>query len=684
VEEVFPIAREETDPAKDRIGRAIAVAISHAVTEDVFLNELEYQALLLKTGDTEVLLSDLLSPTVDHTQYQKSAGPISPREALLNNLPEGVTERDVDNFLTANPSQIVAVRGDLVGFVERTDRMPVYYMPDNFDEGTTSVTGSVTGIDTTIGLSERLDIPVIVLQTSERHDHHGDLLQDRQTVVNPGGVGTDPSTGDPTFSDCPVPANILRGFTVQSVNGGVRLDYDIDFSRLGSATVEITVHRQDPISNRETLIGTFDRSSVSTFNDPTLNASINTDYVYILRATILAEDENGFDTECDATTTGGERSYLTDNAVANGTLARVESFVGENLDDHTILYTWHRPAGVAVTQYRLTVVRNGNLEEVAVINAGTSQDESYTYVYPAEMMGQKIRMQVQYRNAGGDWTGDYYDLTYGSFRKGDEPLKYYGIRADQIAGGVANLDRGENQLNGAPEIRVVVARARTASPNDEAELTETTIQTINCCLQQLRTCSERLPDGRSRCGQSITRIFNDCVNSDRYHTYVPTLLNQEEGSTRSILSGAWDNELVGSSVVILTTETDDLDIRIIEETITSSNEKKISGSFGFKVKIPIVGTVDAKVGTDTQFKNTKETKLDYPDGDIQLTRRPIYYHQPFFDSGSGEFFGYNIERTRVLTGETYTPVDRSCGRSCPPVTVTEDTYIDKEYGGCGL
>jgi hypothetical protein len=248
-------------------------------------------------------------------------------------------------------------------------------------------------------------------------------------------------------------------------------------------------------------------------------------------------------------------------------------------------------------------------------------------------------MQIQYRSGGNTWVGDFYDRTYASFRNGSEPLRYYGIKLDDIGSvelnGVVNsqFEILENQLNGAPEIRLVSARATSTDTDDAPQLREIMIPTTNCCWQQVLDCQ----NSNGRCQTPIHRIISACSQSSQYSRYVPSYSLFNRNGASILLE--WDNSLIGSSVTVKTTETDEMEIRVTMQTLTNQDTRDIDSNFG--IKLPVAGLLTndtLPVGVETQHVSTDVVMLTYP-GDIDINVIDIFYHNPFVINAGLETFG---------------------------------------------
>lgn len=612
-------------------GKLMEVALSKALTNPDFTKALEEAVLRLETGDTEVLVSKFLSD--EYATNQRSSG-TNLRSVFVEALGSTMTETELDQFIADNPSHVFAVRGDFSSFMEGTAAAPAYFMPNDFEDATTSIVATSNGLDTTIRLDEVLTTSVVVLQKSERYDENGQNLVIAD--VSPWNPGNNNTVSTVT---CP-PVNVLRSFSAEEVNGSILLTYDIASLENPSDQLEITISRLDPGSSNFEVIAVRDQDDENIFFDTDLDEGINVTYIYRLTAEIISFDEDGAELRCVAETPDGN-TFLNAQGGATTTFSPVASFVGRNISNDQISYTWSPPANTPINEYRLSVLDNGQYQEVAVIDPSQNQFSQYTYTYPPERRGESIQMQIQYRAAGNTWVGDFYDRTYGSFRNGDEPLRYYGARLNET--GLSQLDFRESQLRGGPEVRVVAARATSTDESDLPSLREAIIFTTNCCWAAVLENRQRIANGgRNGFSRGEASFISVCSQSSDFNKFVPT--NEIFNDVGATILNTWDTDLTGSAITVLTTETDETDIRVTEATITNENTRDINADFG--VKVPVIGDVD--IGVETQFKSTAEYTLAYP-GDIVLNRFQVFYHDPLVVDLGNEVFGYSVSPARIVT-----------------------------------
>lgn len=661
-EKEFPlqeVSYTEADLKFLQTGKKLELALSKSVLNPSFSSALEDAVFEMEMGDTEVLISKFLSPSYEAEKSldgEKGGETKSPRSILLEELAGVLSEKELNEFIADNPSFILAVRGDMSKFLLREGPIPVYFMPPGFTDNTTSVIATESGQEQVLSLDGKLTVPVVVLQKGERYDQSGNPLT-LADLVHGDIDGSWWPGGSPIIANCPIETTILDGFTAEEANGSILLIYDIDPLEGENSTINIVISRLDPGANNFIVIEERSGDQENIFYDTNLSEGIGVQYFYRLTATITTVDGDGNTVECVAETSDGQRMFLNASASATTDITRVSSFVGQNVNDSLISYTWSPPTDVSINEYRLSYFNDqGQYEEIVRIDPTQNQFGQYTFKYPTEKRGQTVQMQLQYRSGGNTWVGDFYDRTYASFRNGNEPLRYYGIKLDDIGrvelNGAINteFEIQENQLNGAPEIRLVAARATSNDTGDAPQLREIIVFTTNCCLQKVLDCQ----DSDRRCQVPLSRIISACSQSSEFSNYVPTYSLFGENGVDILQE--WDNSLIGSSVTIKTTETDETEVRVTTQTITNQDTRDIDSNFG--IKLPVTGPLTSDtlpIGVETQHVSTDVVMLTYP-GDIDINTIDIFYHNPFVINAGLETFGYSrnvdprISNTRVIGG----------------------------------
>lgn len=516
----------------------------------------------------------------------------------------------------------------------------------------TSVSASVNGQATTLQLDSKLDVAVVVLQKSERHTADGTFLLD---IYEEGFVpGTGPLT-QPAFTQCPegVNAQILNNFTAEETNGSILLSYEIAPSNTNDLIINI--YRLDPGASNFSLIYQRSEEDDRLFYDTNLSEGVNVEYRYRLEVLISTMGSDGLPIECDAETSDGA-TELYATATATTTFTRVASFSGRNISSSAISYTWSPPENTPINEYRLSVLESTGLREVAIIAPSQNQLHQFTYNYPPEERGELIEMQIQYRAAGGTWVGDFYNRTYGSFRDGDEPFMYYGIRISDLqiyepASG--NFSPLESQLRGSPEIRLISSQAISGGDNPMAELTEQIILTENCCHWNIPTRTNGVPYS----WDEVTAVLNECDNtSDRGSFFVP---RKDDYDPKGIaVTPRWSNDLLSGAITINTTETDETEIRVLSSVETDMDINQIT--FGFGLVQPARSPFsDVTIGTTNTFNSTVARTVNYP-GDFLINSFTTYYHEPLIKRVGNELFGYSTIMMGTTSGGTSELELQSC------------------------
>lgn len=621
----------------------LEVALSKALADPAFVEALRLEFVQFKTGDSEVLVSEVLSPSKNPTSTK--SGP-TPRSIFIGHLSNSMTTNELDKFLADNPNYIFGLRGNLAKFFDqKANSAAAYVMPENFVDNTTSVSASLNGQATTLQLNSKLDIAVVVLQKSERHTANGTYLLD----IYEGGFA--PGTGtltQPAVVQCPegVNSQILSSFTAEETNGGILLSYEIAPSNTNDLIINI--FRLDPGASNFSLISQRSESDDRLFYDTNLSEGINVEYRYRLEVLISTTGSDGLPIECDAETLNGATEMYA-MATATTTFTRVASFSGRNISSSAINYTWSPPENTPVNEYRLSILEDTGLREVAIINTSQNQLHQFTYNYPSEDRGELIEMQIQYRAAGGTWVGDFYTRTYGSFRDGDEPFMYYGIRINDIqeyepSGSVYDANF-ESQLRGSPEIRLISSQAISGVDEPTAQLTEQIIFTENCCHWSIGSRT----DGYVYNWEEVTAILTECDNtSDRGSFFVP---NREDYSREGIrVLDRWDSDLTSGAITINTTETDATDIRVLSAVETDMDINTITFSFG-TVQPMFSPFTNVMTGVTSTFNNTTARTISYP-GDFLINSFTTYYHEPMVKRAGNELFGYSTIMMGTTSGGT--------------------------------
>ena len=430
----------------------------------------------------------------------------------------------------------------------------------------------------------------------------------RADRISPSVGASDLDNATPLAFCDPEPTSCLSGnafiasFTATPQNGGVLLSYSLsNFPTSLCSWGRIRIRRLNPNGSYTNFLRYAD--------DPTLfydnSGSPNVNYTYTINVYSAYIQPNGQWQTCPAI-----NNLRTANATYPGAGGVVDSYKGANLSNSTVRYDWYPPSGVSINEYRIRKSTNSGYTLLSNVS-GTTTD--YFYSYPSSDRGKKIETQIQYRSAGF-WQGNFFDITYGSYRNPGQPFKYYGVRMDDVSA----YDYGESPLFGAPEIRITATQANAA---------ENTIVLENTFLPM------------SGCTVTETVFYFDpwtgAVFSFTYERNIGYFYPTSAPSGYILLS-SWNSDLSGSAVRVVTKETD-INVPVItNQTNTTSTETKVNAKFGFKLP---KGLGNADLGVESTWKDASEVKVKYPVDDLPLGDRIIYYHDPLAVVRGIELFG---------------------------------------------
>jgi len=113
-----------------KLEKGISIAIANKTFKNAVVNATKSQ----KQGDTEALLQDILSLEGGAT-----------KEILEEAGSTWFTPQELDDFLVQYPSMIIGVRGSYQSWVNGQHLPSVVYVPADFDEKSTSISGSKSG-----------------------------------------------------------------------------------------------------------------------------------------------------------------------------------------------------------------------------------------------------------------------------------------------------------------------------------------------------------------------------------------------------------------------------------------------------------------------------------------------------------------------------------------------------------
>lgn len=545
------------------------------------------------------------------------------RDLLLSNAIGKFSANDLSSHLAANPRLIIGLRGDFVRYGMDSIVPTVFYMNEAFQESTTSITASEISKDGSVrqvDLNNMESEAVVVIQVGERYRVDGypvdeailDIYSQQpplQTLVN----------------DCPIDADIINSFTAEEVNNQIVLTYDINFPN--GSDVDIYITRVDGP-------GSITQLPDRTQSDPTVfydtpPAGLNYEFIYEFRAIITTTNDDGDLVECSATINGGESSILRARATLNTNYPQVNTFVGEAIDRYSISYSWSPPANQpAISEYRLSVLQNGQFVEVTTISAQSPSGYLHNYIYDhgETERGKEIDMLIQYRSAGGTWLGDFIDRSYSTHRMPGWPLKYYGLRFDNNSFNA--YENGENVLNGFPEIEVVISQANSSDSNDFPVPSKGYYPTTNSCLAEFR---RNVTVNFVPVGQAFGDLLS-CLDTDRRDQFIVT-----EDRFGVELLRDWNDFLIGSYIRVVMSENDEGTVQIVSGTVSSTNSGELSGKFG--VREPITGG-SLEIGGKSEWKDTRTYMLDYPPRNQEMTAFGMFYYEDLVVVHNGQVLGF--------------------------------------------
>lgn len=620
----------------DEFGPKLEKVVDLALKEDAFKYTL-YGLTSKKTlGDWEVLMSTFLK--------EQSKDGTKMKDILLKKANGFFDEAALDAFLEAYPSLIIATRGDLGSWLKGEYSAPTVFVKSDFNEKAKKVIGTKDEKFEKIALDQKFENAVIVMHISERHDKFGNPMTGTNTNqyakndepgVGFGGGGSGGGGSEPEPSSCTAP--IIVSFDSETVNGGIQLNYEIDNfpESLGSwGKIYITrVGPPVPGGNGDPEIITIYRNA----DDPRvfydLNTSPNITYTYTLSARVSVIDPNSQNPFPDADWIICEaNNTLNTTAVAGDVLERLNSFVGANQNSSTLKYNWYPPSGFPVSQYRLRVWNeNTNRYELMTTVNGNSSNYFHTFNVDndcptcPDLRGDLVEMQIQYRGATGNWSGDFFDRTYASYRDPHQPLHWYGIQVPDVQvyeQGVA----GESLLFGAPEIRIFAIQGAGSLEDSRP------IERLRKIIFTTQLCSETVV------------YYHPWVGRIEYERPTGDIYVDNSKEPVDILY-EWDNNLAGGAVKIAVTETDISEVLIDESSAEyeAATKHSLNVDFGFKADIVGIANVDlggVQIGTESEWGVSSDIEYAYPASDLYIDIFTIYYHYEHILEKNNNLYGY--------------------------------------------
>lgn len=577
----------------DRFGAMLESSISQSVTDKGFTHQLVSLTQTRPTGDFEALLSTLVEMELPEKTTVKSL--------LVSNSGGSFTEADLDNFLQLYPATVIGVRGNPVSWMEGEHVPAVKFVDSKFDWNGPNAEALQNGQRVHLDLTKNFTDAVIAIHKSERHDDSGVPL-----VVTPAATSADriaPSVNandlgnatpqvmcNPEPTSCQSPLPFINAFTATPQNGGILLSYTLsNFPATLCSWGRVRITRLNP--NGSYTYFYRDASSPTAFYDNSGNPNVTYNYTLNVYAAYIVPGGGGQWQTCVAT-----NNLRTATATFPGAGGILDSYKGSNQSSSYVRYDWYAPPGVAASEYRIRKSTTSSYQTIATVS-GTTFD--YFYNYPSADRGQKIQTQIQYRS-GGFWQGNFADITYGSFRNSGQPFKYYGVRMDDVSA----YEYNESPLFGAPEIRITVTQGNAA---ENSVVLENTFLPMSGCTES-QTFWYYDP---------WTGIFYPYTINVNTGYFFPT--SAPNGYT---LLSYWDSGLSGSAIRVVTKETD-INVPVItEQTNTSSTETKVTAKVGFKLP----KNIGVDLGVESTWKDATEIKVRYPNDDLPLGDRIIYYH----------------------------------------------------------
>lgn len=589
----------------DRFGPLLENSISLCAADHGFAFQLFSLTQSRPTGDFEALLSDFTSMELPDGSTVKD---------LIISKSEGkIKGEQLDAFLQQYPSVIVGLRGNPSSWLKEDHLPPVKFVPYAFERQRTKCIALQNGNPVQLDLTRGFEEAVIAIHLSERHDNAGNPLVQQPQATRPGRIQPSISAGDlgnavplascgPEPTECPDPLPVINSFTATPQNGGMLLSYSIaNFPTTLCTWGQVRIKRLNPDGSLTEFLRNAD--DPNNFYDNSGNPNIV--YTYTLDVCIFFYNNRADRWEnCPAT-----NNFQSVSATYPEAGSLVESFVGSNVSNSVIRYDWYPPNGNPINEYRLR--RSTPNGYVTVANL-TGSATDYFYTYPSADKGEQVRMQIQYK-AAGFWQGNFFDVSYGSFRNPGQTFKYYGLRMDDLSA----FDSGESPLFGGPEVRLT---ALQANASETSIVLEETFFPMTACTQKIT--------------QSIVDPFNNTVYTVEIDVATGYYYPTPAPNGYPILN-AWDSDLAGSAIRVITKETDFNEPVVTSSSTTVSNETTLNGKVGFKFK----EILTAEVGVTSTWKNSSTVNVRYPDGDLPLGDRIIYYHDHPTTVRGKELFG---------------------------------------------
>lgn len=624
----------------DSFGKKLEKAIDAAFTNRV---EFKYAAIKLTqervTGDFEVLLSSFLDYTPEEGTHMKSI--------LLENAKGLFEETELDAFLAEYPSMILATRGNIKSWIETDYTAPVAFVSSNFKETDKSLKATQNGEVVSVDLTRFFHNCVVALHISERHDRQGNLIitskkteNNIQPSINKTNELRDGIRGSvncaPEPTSCTDPS--LTAFNVEVLNDAIRIEYSVDnFPASLCSWGRIIIRREGPDENGNPSFKYFYRFA----NDDNIFYDLDfipfTEYIYTVVSvqTQYLDPQPSTPQAQEWVVCGSDYLGLTRRAESPASPRRLHTFIGENISNTKIRYTWEAPQDAFVAQYRLSKYNGSEFVPIAHLDAATF---IYEHIHTPGERGEHVEMLIEYRGYDNTWKGAFFDRTYASYRNTNEPLKYYGLQLVNVEDWEQSTDAApedytqeENLIFGSPEIRLVAVRG-TSSGTDEIE--NTTIFTTACTRTETITKPHPI-------WWWITNVIEEEVPNSYY---------SPKDGPQDILLG-WDRGLVGYHIRVKLEETDSPEISVAQVSEQETYNRSISANIG--AKIPILGGgsnsgdsngentpgVTVGIGIESSHSTGTTIRYNFPNDDQPLDIVNIYYHYPRIHKEDGHLLG---------------------------------------------
>jgi len=163
------------------------------------------------------------------------------------------------------------------------------------------------------------------------------------------------------------------------------------------------------------------------------------------------------------------------------------------------------------------------------------------------------------------WSEEFIDRTYASYRNLNQALHWYGVHMPNVEDYELN-GSGENPLFGAPEIRLFAVQGAGSSDDGQTVAIQHKIIFTKpiCQSYEIRTIRFRITPWHI---ETITIVIP--IPGDYYIDITGKPVK---------ITHSWDNDIVGSAIKVMLTETD-----VIEVIVDGpANELSLSAQVGWK------------------------------------------------------------------------------------------------------